>query len=131
MPNAVQFRASEIAPASSVALLPPSSSPTDLKALIMPVMVPMRPAITAKLASIARYGVRALILGSSRRAASSIAAWTSSSLLLNFMRPAWTMRVIGVGLPEHTLMAPWTLPAMTWLFSRARSLSLSTEALNR
>src|ERR1700689_4702105 len=41
------------------------------------------------------------------------------------------MRVIGVGLPEHTLMAPCTLPDMTWLLSRARSLSLSTDARNR
>ena len=87
--------------------------------------------MTAKFASIARYGVRALIFGSSRRAASSIAAWTSSSLLLNFMRPAWTMRVIGVGLPEQTLMAPCTLPLITWLLRSARSLSLSTEARNR
>ena len=87
--------------------------------------------MTAKFAVIARYGVRALILGSSRSAASSIAAWTSSSLLLNFIRPAWTMRVIGVGLPEHTLIAPCTLPLITWLLSSASSLSLSTEERNR
>src|SRR5690349_1492520 len=41
------------------------------------------------------------------------------------------MRVIGVGLPEQTLMAPWTLPDITWLLSRASSLSLSTDARNR
>ena len=41
------------------------------------------------------------------------------------------MRVIGVGLPEHTLMAPWTLPLMTWLLSSASSLSLSMDAFNR
>ncbi len=87
--------------------------------------------MTAKFAVIARYGVRALIFGSSRSAASSIAACTSSSLLLNFMRPAWTMRVIGVGLPEQTLIAPCTLPLMTWLLSSASNLSLSTDARNR
>src|SRR5262245_8926712 len=94
-------------------------------------MVPRRPARTAKFDVIARYGVRALIRGSSRSAASSIAACTSSSDLLNFIRPACTIRVIGVGLPEQTLIAPWTLPLMTWLLSSARSLSLSTDARNR
>jgi hypothetical protein len=88
IPNAVQFRASEMPAASSVALLPASSPPTEPNDLIIPAMVPRRPAMTAKFESIARYGVRALIFGSSRSAASSMAAWTSSSLLLNFMRPA-------------------------------------------
>src|SRR5678809_43699 len=41
------------------------------------------------------------------------------------------MRVIGVGLPEHTLIAPWTLPLMIWLLRSASSLSLSTDDLNR
>src|SRR4051812_19816467 len=41
------------------------------------------------------------------------------------------MRVIGVGLPEQTLMAPCTLPLITWLFSSASSLSLSTDERNR
>ena len=41
------------------------------------------------------------------------------------------MRVIGVGLPEHTLIAPWMLPAMIWLLRRASSFSLSMPAFFR
>jgi hypothetical protein len=41
------------------------------------------------------------------------------------------MRVSGVELPEHTLMAPWMLPAEICERRRATSFSLSMTARRR
>src|SRR5581483_9117494 len=89
-PKAVQFIASEIPSARMRAFwlgstLSPDTAP---KLWIRPETVPSRPQSIARFASRARNPVRFAIFGISRSAASSIAAWTSSSGRLTFTRPA-------------------------------------------
>src|SRR5690606_4734087 len=89
-PNAVQFIASEIPSARMRAfwLGSTDSPPTAPNALMRPTMVPNRPLNIARLAKRARKPVRLLMRGISRSAASSIAAWTSSSGRFTLTSPA-------------------------------------------
>src|SRR5262245_31961187 len=98
--------------------------PTAPKDLISPVTVPRSPESIARLASSARYEVRALTLGSSRRAASSIAACTSSSGRFTLTRPACTMRARGALAAEHIFTAFATSPARMHFCIVARKTSL-------
>src|SRR5271154_6996201 len=62
--------------------------------------------------------------GISRSAASSMAAWTSSSGRFTLTSPAWTMRASGALAAEHILTALATSPARMHFCMVARKTSL-------
>src|ERR1700722_17358540 len=69
--------------------------------------------------------------GISRSAASSMAAWTSSSGRLTLTRPAWTMRASGALAAEHIFTALATSPARMHFCIVARNTSLLIDAPKR